>query len=376
MVKVEAIQQFILCCRYFFKKCHPILTISFFYDIIIYRNVSIEVIFIKRITIKDVAREAGTSISAVSYVLNNSTEKKYSETTVKRIKEAAKKLNYTPNNIARGMRSQKAYSIGIVNFWNIYNHVFVKSLNGIVEVANEYKYSVVLCPVSNKNVNDYSYIDYVINRRVDGIVLIAPVQSECVIDEQEHINRMKKAGVPFVVINTSLNTNEPNFFRYDFSQAVYTATEYLFSNGHRDIAYVTPNISDTYPEMLERLNGYKQAVKELGLNTTVYNIDDIDFNTMNKLSAVVTNKTDTAKKFIDKAIDFGFSIPDQISIVAANAENYSEYLYVPLTCSQIPISTIARMAAKMLIDIINDKSVEKIDKISCEIVDGKSVKKY
>ena len=80
--------------------------------------------------------------------------------------------------------------------------------------------------------------------------------------------------------------------------------------------------------------------------------------------------------FIDKAIDFGFSIPDQISIVAANAENYSEYLYVPLTCSQIPISTIARMAAKMLIDIINDKTVEKIDKLSCEIVDGKSVKKF
>ena len=294
---------------------------------------------------------------------------------VKRIKDAAKKLNYTPNNIARGMRSQKAYSIGIVNFWDISNHVFVKNLRGIIEAANEYKYSVVLCPVSNKNIDDYSYIDYFINRRVDGIVLIAPVQSECVIDEQEHINRMKKSGVPFVVINTSLNTNEPNLFKYDFSNAVYTATEYLFNNGHRDIAYVTPNISNTYPEMLERLNGYKQAVKEFGLNATVYNIDDIDFNIMNKLSAVVTNKTDTAKKLIDKAIELGFSIPDQISIVAANVENYSAYLHVPLTCSQIPILIIARMAAKMLIDIINDKTIEEIEKIDCEIVEGKSVKK-
>ena len=70
---------------------------------------------LKRVTIKDVAKEAGTSISAVSYVLNGSTEKKYSEKTVKAIKTAAKKLNYTPNNIARGMRAQKSYSIGIVN---------------------------------------------------------------------------------------------------------------------------------------------------------------------------------------------------------------------------------------------------------------------
>lgn len=329
---------------------------------------------IKKVTIKDVAREAGTSISAVSYVLNNSTEKKYSETTIKQIKDAAKKLNYTPNNIARGMRSQKAYSIGIVNFWDIHNHVFVKNLKGIVETANKYKYSVVICPASNKNVNDYSYIDYYKNRRIDGIVFIAPVKSEYVINEEEHIKRMEKAGVPYVIINTSLHSDKPNYFKYDFFDATYTATEYLIQRGYKDITYVTPEISEEYPENYERMTGYKNAMEKFGLKFNIIDIDDVGKETIKDFSAVVANKSDTAKKIMDKAIGYGFKIPDDFSIVAANVENYSQFLYVPLTCSQIPILNIAQRATDILIDIINDKPTESFEKIKCEIVEGKSVK--
>lgn len=320
------------------------------------------------------AKEAGTSISAVSYVLNGSTEKKYSKETVKLITDAAKKLNYTPNNIARGMRLQKSYSIGIVNFWDIHNHVFVKNLKGIMETANKYKYSVVLCPVSNKDVEDYSYIDFYNNRRVDGIIFIAPVKSEYPINEQEHVKRMEAAGVPFVVINTSLDTNDPKYFRYRFSEATYTATEYLYQRGYRDISYVTPNPAQVYPEHYERMAGYQNAARHLGIEPKIFQVDDIDRQTMQTFSAVVTNKTDTAKKIMDMAIAYGFKIPDDFSIVAANMENYSGYLYVPLTCSQIPILKIAQKATEVLIDLINGKPIDSAEKVKCEIIEGKSIK--
>lgn len=329
---------------------------------------------IKRVTIKDVAQEAGTSISAVSYVLNNSTEKKYSEETVKRIKDAAKKLNYTPNNIARGMRSQKAYSIGIVNFWDVHNHVFVKNLNGIVETANKYKYSVVICPVSNKNVNDYSYIDYYKNRIIDGIVFIAPVKSEYVINEEEHIKIMEEAGVPYVIINPSLHSDNPCYFKYDFFDATYTATEYLIQRGYKDITYVTPNFSEEYPENYERMTGYKNAMEKSGLKTRIIDIDDVSKEIMKGFSAVVANKSDTAKIIMDQAIKYGFKIPEDFSIIAANLENYSQFLYVPLTCSQIPIFNIAQRATDILIDSINNKPIEFVENLRCEIVEGKSVK--
>lgn len=271
------------------------------------------------------------------------------------------------------MRSQKAHAIGIVSFWDIHNHVFVKNLKGIVETANKLKYSVVLCPVSS-GTDDYSYIEFYKNRRIDGIVLIAPVQSERVIDEQEHINRMKAAGVPFVMINTSLNIAAPNFFRYDFRDAVYTATAYLYNRGHRDISYIAPACSEAYPEIYERQKGYEAAIEQFGLKPVIYNIDEIGPAMLRKLSAVVTNKSDTAKRIMDKAIALGFHIPDDFSIVAANVENYSPYLYVPLTCSQIPILSIAKKATAVLIDGINGKPVDILPPIRCEICEGQSVK--
>ena len=73
----------------------------------------------KKVTIREVAAAAGVSVSAVSYILNGSTEKKYSEKTVRAVREAAERLHYMPNAIARGMRSQRAFSIGVVNFGRI-----------------------------------------------------------------------------------------------------------------------------------------------------------------------------------------------------------------------------------------------------------------
>ncbi len=328
----------------------------------------------KKITIKDVAMEAGTSISAVSHILNESGDKKYSEKTIMLVKNAAKKLNYVPNNIARGMRTQLSHSIGIVNFWDMSNHIFVKNLKGIVETANKYKYSVVICPVSNDDVDDYSYIDYYTNKRIDGIIFLAPVASERVINEEEHIKRMKEADVPFVVINTSLNSNLPNFFKYDFFNATYTATQYLAERKYTDITYVSHNMQEAYPEISERLNGYKQAVKELNIKEKTVNIEAVDKEVMRGFQAVVTSKSEVAKQIMDKAIDFGFKIPDDFSVIAANFENYSEFLHVPLTCAHIPILRIAEEATCVLMNIINKQTYRETTDFKCEIFEGKTVK--
>ena len=86
-----------------------------------------------RVTIRDVAEAAGVSISAVSYILNGSTKKKYADSTVKAVKRAAERLGYAPNQIARGMRSQRANAIGIVNFWENNSAVFAPTLCAVAE---------------------------------------------------------------------------------------------------------------------------------------------------------------------------------------------------------------------------------------------------
>lgn len=323
----------------------------------------------KKATIKDVARRANVSISAVSYVMNGSTAKKYSEDTIRRIKEVAEELNYVPNNIARGMRSQKSFSLGIVNFWDINNRVFVQTLEGIVEQADSFGYSVVICPEDS----NFSHIDYYKNKRVDGIIFISPVATECIIDEAEHIKRMKDVGVPFVIINGITSEKNVNYFYYNFIDTTFTATNYLISRGYKEISYVSPEISDS-PELSARLEGYKKAMDTHSLKIKIYDIENVDEKVLKGFSAVVANKSDTAKDIMHKAIDCGLKIPQDFSLIAANIENYSEHLYTPLTCVQIPFKKIGKMSVERLMQNINEIPVCCVESPCCEIVEGNSVK--
>ncbi|MBO7293680.1 MAG: LacI family DNA-binding transcriptional regulator, partial [Clostridia bacterium] len=107
-----------------------------------------------KVTIRDVAAAAGVSISAVSYILNGSTKKKYSEATVKAVRRAAEKLQYTPNSFARSMRTQRANAIGIVSFFERSARDVAPMLRSVTEAAAAVGSAAVLCIGKD----DFSYI--------------------------------------------------------------------------------------------------------------------------------------------------------------------------------------------------------------------------
>ena len=126
----------------------------------------------KKATIKDVAKEAGVSISVVSYILNNTPGQSFTDETRKRVISAAKKLNYTPNYIAKGMRSRRSMNIGIVLYWNISDVIVNEMLKGISKITEKYDYNIVLC-LPSENKNQFSYIDAFKQRQVDGIIFVS-----------------------------------------------------------------------------------------------------------------------------------------------------------------------------------------------------------
>ena len=103
----------------------------------------------KTTTIKDVAKEAGVSISVVSYVLNNNPNVSISKETREKVLDAAKRLNYTPNRIAQSMRTKKSMIIGLATFWDISDSVFTDVLKGVDEVVGQKGYSVTYCNITN-----------------------------------------------------------------------------------------------------------------------------------------------------------------------------------------------------------------------------------
>ncbi|MBE5040704.1 LacI family DNA-binding transcriptional regulator [Ructibacterium gallinarum] len=324
----------------------------------------------KKATIKDVAALAGVSVSAVSYVLNQSTEKKYSEKTRQKIYSAAEKLGYHPNHIARGMRSQRSYSIGIVNWWEINNRVFIKTLEGITAMGEKLGYSVVICP----SADSYSYLSYYENKRIDGAVLIAPVTSMAEFNEMEHIRRLQKAKIPFAVINGHTDLPQGNCFRYDFAQTTYLATDYLLAKGHREIIYIAPKYGEEIREVGLRQKGYMTRMQEEGLPCLCRAVEDLTPQMLKQFHSIVTNKTDTAKKVMDMALTAGIKIPEDLSIIAANTEYYSEYLPVPLTTVQIPFQSIGKMAMRRVISAIEHHDLSSEEMPACMVLEQNSVK--
>ncbi len=329
----------------------------------------------KKATIRDVAAMAGVSVSAVSYIMNNSTAKKYSAETVSRVKEAAGILHYSPTNIARGMRSQKAHAIGIVSFWNMSNRVFVHTLEGIMAASSRAGYAAVLCPVRLCPIggvmpDDFGYIDYFTDKRVDGIILIAPPTSERIIDETAHIAALRAGGVPFVIINSV--SGGANFDRIDFNyfHTTFLAAQTLLAAGHESIAYISPAAAAGSYEAEQRLEGYLAAVSE----PKVLMLEKITPQILTGLGAVVTNKSDTARALLNMAIDHGIDIPGRLSVIAANVEHYSEYLHPPLTCVQMPFSEIGELSVEMLLARIDGNGEPRRATLPCEIFMGRSAR--
>lgn len=302
------------------------------------------------ITIKDVAKQAGVSISVVSYVLNDTPGKTISRETRERVFEAAKQLNYVPNKIACGMRRKKAFSLGVVSYWDIEGSVFMAFLSGISSVAGRNNYSVVFCNNSVKQDN-FNYINYYLDKTVDGIIFISPHESLGSINESLHIAKMKQANVPFVIMNGHTNEKDVSYINIDFEGSTYIATRYLIEKGHKDIVYVSP-FSPSYMEIRERYNGYCRAMAEEKLIPKAYDVSEVASN-IKDFKAVVTNKSDTAHTIMVEALKQNLSIPDDFVIIAGNTESYSEYLFPPLSTVMIPAKKMGETAAEKLLDIIS-----------------------
>jgi len=307
----------------------------------------------KRATIKDVSREAGVSISVVSYILNNTKGKSVSEPTRERILEAAKRLNYIPNRIASGMRTRKSLCIGIVSYWGIDGYVIANMLTGINQIAAQNNYRIVICPTKSDN-EEFKYIEYFYDKSIDGIIFISPYEELCRIDEEAHISRMKAANIPFVIINGSTAVPEVNYINIDYYGSTYLATNHMIDIGQTNITYVTPD-NRKYSEYEKRYAGYSDAMKLHGLPEQVCFVPDVA-KRIRHFQAVVANKSDTAQLIINEALNQSIRIPDDFPLIAANTESFSSYLYPPLTTVRIPSLEMGELAVMALLGNIIGKT--------------------
>jgi len=208
----------------------------------------------KRVSLKDIAREVGVSTALVSYVLNNKEEEKRvgKEIAIK-IRKTAKKLNYRPNQIAKSLKMSKTHTIGLVVASLDYR--FTNGIVASIEAEARRNHYTVLLGSSDEDSQKFAeLVSALVHRQVDGLILFPVDNSE------EHIKYLKKQELPFVLIDRFIPEIKTNLVALNNFKAAYLSTTHIINTGHKRIGFI--NLKNSMFHLHERTRGYSQAMKD------------------------------------------------------------------------------------------------------------------
>ena len=205
-------------------------------------------------SIKKIQEIAGFSYSTISRVLNGKAkEYRISDETCRTILNAAEKLEYRPNILARSLRLRKTNTIGLI-VPDIQNPFFGELSWRIERLLREHGYSTILCNTNEIPENEEFYLKVLVDRQVDGII-ISPIHTE----EWEDLESIRKHTSIILIDRIFYKTDLP-WVTSDNAVAAESVTDELINQGHKKIAYLggTP---DTYINAV-RYQGYLNALKK------------------------------------------------------------------------------------------------------------------
>ena len=212
----------------------------------------------KRPSLKDIAAELKVSVTTVSFVLNGKgKEKGISDAVSEKIHKYVEEINYKPNQLARSLRTGKS---GVIVFMveDISNTFFARIARLIEDIAYQRGYRILFCSSENDDRKSEELIDLFLERQVDGFIVIPSPGI------QGKLEKLIRENIPVVLFDRYFPGLNSSYVVINNEESAYKATRHLLGNGFRDIAFIT--IESEQPQMQDRLNGYRKAIKEKNEN--------------------------------------------------------------------------------------------------------------
>ncbi|MBN9384458.1 MAG: LacI family DNA-binding transcriptional regulator [Chitinophagaceae bacterium] len=207
------------------------------------------------ITIKDIAKALNLSVSTVSKALRGSHE--ISGETKQAVLNYARENNYKPNPIAQSLKRGQSKSIGII-VCNIDNNFFSQVINGIESVARHKGYNVIITQSRESYEKEVANSEHLSSRSVDGLIISLAAETRQV----DHLIKLHRKGLPIVLFDRITDEIPTHRVIANNYKGAYEATRHLLEQGCRRIAHIAS--SDNLSITRERLEGYKQALKDAG----------------------------------------------------------------------------------------------------------------
>ncbi|MFN2438652.1 MAG: LacI family DNA-binding transcriptional regulator [Chitinophagaceae bacterium] len=208
----------------------------------------------KALVIGDIAKELNVSITSVSFILNGKAkEKRISADLAERVLKYAKKVNYSPNHLAKSLRTGKTNLIGLI-VEDISNPFFANVARLIEEAASLRGFRIIYCSSDNDTSKTSELIRVFLERQVDAYIITPSAGTE------EDINFLLKKKCHVVLFDRYFPNVNTNYVIVDNAGSTYNAINHFIEQGYKNIAFVT--LASGQTQMQERYNGYARAIKE------------------------------------------------------------------------------------------------------------------
>jgi len=210
----------------------------------------------QRVTIEDVAREAGVSRQTVSRAINNKAE--ISSDTLNRVLETVEKLGYRPSRMAQGLATQRTHSVGLV-VGDITNPFFPEVARGVLDAAQCRGYNVFLCNTDGNLQQELRILQSLADHAVDGIIIYPSYDSDD--NLKTFVEQYQR---PLVSVNYFFKHLRVSNVMVDNQRGARLAVDYLVSKGHTAIGMLT-GILNPSRDRIRRIQGFRQALAAHGL---------------------------------------------------------------------------------------------------------------
>lgn len=326
----------------------------------------------KNTTLKDIAQEAGISAAAVSKVLNN--HGGASEATQARVRDIAKRLNYTPNFVAKSLKVNRTKTLGLVVSDSSHSF-FGAVIKGAQEQAAMRGYNIILANTNRSRENEKEAIGTLIGKRIDGLLLASSR-----LTQREDIKYLDSLNIPYVfLIRRSADKKAP-FVGNDNVQGSRKIVDYLIKTGSKRIHFL--NMDKESTSSADRLEGYTEALRENGIPfdpSLVYNTaPDIQegrtvianiLKSGQKIEALFCGCDILSIGAMEAILDKGLKIPEDIRVCGYDDIEFAAYLRRPLTTMRQPKQVIGVRGIETLLGAIEGEgNPENVTMLRSELV--------
>lgn len=325
----------------------------------------------RTITIDDVAKLAGVSRATAGRVVGNYGS--VSEKSRERVWDAVRQLDYQPNLIARGLRSQTTKTIAVIvgSIRNTYSTALVYAVE---KEAQKKGYNVLICITHEDIEKELKHLKDLNSRKVDGVILMSAYRADANMDKKYKEFYISK--LPIVFVDRNIPGINRDVIQSENFDASYKATKYLMDMGHRKIGIIA---TSNFSTVQERIKGYKAAFANAGIEydeSLIASVDELSDKMSRKVchEFLEEHPDITALYILNNSLCSGvlldlkerqMKIPQDISLLVWDDEEYNELL--DITTIEQPITEIGKQATRRLFELIGEP--EETTDFECKKLD-------